>query len=369
MFSLSPDPIRDALQGQADHFAKLVGWANIAVAVGIAVEGVEIAHDVVTWGKRKRREIRDRIELKELAEICPGGELRQSTESHTDEPRWVKRLLRVGLIIVVLGVVAEWRCGAKLEDAHDAIHQHDLEKIAAADEKAGDAKDSAKQGRIDAGTAKDASDKAKASASGALTLAAGARKEADSFEADIKSAKQQAADAESHLADAMKRANTLTAQLERITTPRTLPDSPQLVSSLKPFRETEYMFTGVCGDTECINLLRDIDKVLGLAEWKRVKAPHRFPGLVLWGKREDDDGAGLDFEPGTKLSVDSVQGTAEEVDKLPLALLPQHVRAAVALNAALASNVSPTENTGRLVDVQTGTSTVVRISVGRKPLP
>lgn len=218
------------------------------------------------------------------------------------------------------------------------------------------------------GKTEDEANKAQAASANALTLARGARQEADSFEKDISSAKKLATDAESHLADAMKRANTLTAQLDRITTSRSLPDSPQLISSLKLFKDTEYMFTGVCGDTECIKLLRDIDKVLGLAEWKRVKAPHTFPGLVLWGKREDDDGAGFDFEPGTKVSVDSVHG-AEELEKLPLVSLPQHVRAAIALNLALASNISPAENAGRLVEVQTGTSTAVRISVGRKPLP
>jgi hypothetical protein len=151
MFSLSPDPIRDALQARADHLSRLVGWANITVAVGVALEGVEIIHGIVAWGKKKRRRKRERIELKEIAEVFPADELRQSTELHADEPRWVKRLLRVGLIIVVIGVIAEWRCGAKLEDAHNAVHQHDLEKITAADEKASDAATSAKTAR-DLGT-------------------------------------------------------------------------------------------------------------------------------------------------------------------------------------------------------------------------
>ncbi len=136
MLSLPPvaDPIRDALQARADHLSKLVGWANITVAIGVALEGVEIVHDIVTWGKNTRRRRRERIDLKEIAEVFPTGELIQSTKLHADESRCVKRLLRVGLIIVVIGVVAEWRCGTKLEDAHNAIHQHDLEKIAAADE-------------------------------------------------------------------------------------------------------------------------------------------------------------------------------------------------------------------------------------------
>jgi hypothetical protein len=210
---------------------------------------------------------------------------------------------------------------------------------------------------------------AQAASSNALAIAGHARKEADSFEADIKSAKKQAAGAESHLADAMKRADALTVQLNRLTTPRSLPQSPEVVSPLTLFKGTEYMFTGVCGDTECIQLLRDIEKALQLAGWRRIKAPHTFPGLVLWGSREGDDGVGFDLEPGVKVSVESTMELSE-LEKLPLTSLPQHIQAAVALNLTLASNVSPAENTGRKVDVEkTGSSAVVRVSVGRKPLP
>ena len=67
--------------------------------------------------------------------------------------------------------------------------------------------------------------------SSALTLANGPRKEADSLERDIVLAESQAAEAESHLAEAMKLANALTAQLERLTTPRSLPISPEVLSS------------------------------------------------------------------------------------------------------------------------------------------
>jgi hypothetical protein len=303
--------------------------------------------------------------------------------------RWPKFMEIAGGILVTIGVLGEFGftlevfvLEGRLEQANHAIRDTLTAKLGEADQKAktaisdsstalSQAKDALTKARKAAdslGKAEDEANKAQAASSNALTLARGARQEADSFEKDISSAKKLATDAEAHLADAMNRANTLTAQLNRITTPRSLPTSPELISSLKAFKDTEYMFTGVCGDTECIKLLRDIDKVLGLAEWKRVKAPHTFPGLVLWGKREDDDGTGFDFEPGTKVSADSVQG-AEELGKLPLVSFPQHVRAAVALNLALASNVSPTENTGRLVDMKMGTSTVVRVSVGRKPLP
>lgn len=224
-----------------------------------------------------------------------------------------------------------------------------------------------------AGKAEDSLGKAESEANGAqtassqaLSLAREAHTEADSFEKDILSAKNQAADAESHLAEAMKRATALTAQLDRLTTPRSLPHSPKVIASLKPFKGTEYMFIEVCEDTECVNLLRDIDSVLGLAGWKRVRSPHRFPGLVLWGDPKGGDGAGIDLEPGIKVSIES---TIPDLDKNSPENLPEYIRAAIALNSTLASNVSPPENTGRLVGADKGASTVVRISVGRKPLP
>jgi hypothetical protein len=126
------------------------------------------------------------------------------------------------------------------------------------------------------------------------------------------------------------------------------------------------MFTKVCQDTECVGLLRDIDSVLGLAGWKRVKSPHSFPGLVLWGDPKSDDGAGIDLEPGTKVSIESI---IPDINNTLLGTLPEYVRAAIVLNLTLAGSISPPENTGRAVGVDNGTATAVRIAVGRKPLP
>jgi hypothetical protein len=180
-----------------------------------------------------------------------------------------------------------------------------LTKAAAAQRSLAVAEKDAKKAQTAASNALALADAARKQSNAARSQADAARKEADSFERDIVSAKEQAAKAESHLAEAMKRATALTAQLDRLTTPRSLPHSPQVIASLKPFKDTEYMFTKVCADTECVNLLRDIDTVLELAGWKRVKSPHTLPGLVLWGGPKSDDGAGIDLEPATVVSVES----------------------------------------------------------------
>ena len=142
--STSPpeDRVRDVLQAKAGYFSNLVSWATIVVAVGVMFEAVEIVHDIVAWRKRKGRDKRERAELRELSDVFP-IDVNREVESHA-ESKWVKRILRVGLLLVVIGVVGEFRCGAKLEDAHNAIHEYDLGKIAEADTKAGDAAKSAK---------------------------------------------------------------------------------------------------------------------------------------------------------------------------------------------------------------------------------
>jgi hypothetical protein len=123
MLSLSPlvDPVREALNTQVRHFSILSGWANILVALGVAGEGVEFVHDAIAWIKRRQLKKSERAIQKELLDIFPADEANLKEESHADHPRWVKRLTRIGLIVVVIGVTGEWRYGNKLEDAHNAV--------------------------------------------------------------------------------------------------------------------------------------------------------------------------------------------------------------------------------------------------------
>jgi len=231
-----------------------------------------------------------------------------------------------------------------------------------------DALDKAGKAQESLGKAEEESNEAQTASSNALTVAGQARKEADSFEADIKSAKTKAADAESHLAEATNSANILTAKLERLTTPRRVPHSALAVAPLKPFRGTEYVFIGTCSDQECFDLVSDIDELLKSAEWKRIKGPVMAIGIEQILIHSDKEFAvNKSLSTGIGISVETPI-PLESVKALPDDKVPEHLRAAVALNQVLASNVSPPENTGRLVGVDTGGSTAVRIDVGRKPL-
>jgi len=179
MLSLLPinDPIRDVLDVHVRHFSQLINLATITVAVGVALEGIEITHDCIALIRRKRREKRERANIKDIAEVFPVGNVSKAPESDSGEPRWVKRVLRVGLILVVVGVVGEWRCGAKLEDAHDAVHQYDIGKILEADQNAGGAAASAKTARTEADEAKTSAKTAGELAQSADTDARNARRE------------------------------------------------------------------------------------------------------------------------------------------------------------------------------------------------
>lgn len=209
---------------------------------------------------------------------------------------------------------------------------------------------------------------AQTASSNALIIAGQARKEADSFEADIKSAKKQADEAESHLAEATKSAKILTAELERLTTPRRLSHSAPVAAPLKTFSGTEYVFIGTCGDQECFDLVSEINELLELAGWKRIKGLPMRIGIPQFRIHGDKDFAvDLSVSTGIGISVETPTGF-ESIKGLPDDQLAEHIRAAIALNQVLASNVSPSENTGRSVSVDRGASMTVRIDVGRKPL-
>ena len=118
--------------------------------------------------------------------------------------------------MVVVGVVGEWRFGAKLEDAQKAIHTYDLEKITAADEKAGSAADSAAraQNRV-----------------GALTI------EADAIQKRLDSASQHLSGVEAGLLNQGPRALILDHW------------AAQIITALTPFAGQEITVT-ICGEDD-----------------------------------------------------------------------------------------------------------------------
>jgi len=332
-----------------------------------------------------------------VALACAGEGVAEFTDWLTNgvEDR-KKKLAKLSTLVLIASLAAELVCLVRTNTLSGQLIGSLSEKAGIADTKAQSAKITAEQADEKAkkaiadsstalsqatdalgkagkaqeslGKAEDEANKAETTASNALTLARGARQEADSFENDIGSAKKLAAEAESHLAEATKSANILTAKLERLTTPRRLPHSVPVVAPLKTFSGTEYVFIGTCADEECFSLVSDIDELLKLAGWKRIKGPPMRIGINQIDINYDKEFAvDVSVSTGTVISVETPNGH-ESVKGLPENQLAEHIRAAIALNQVLSSNVSPSENTGKLVAVNRGTSTAVRIDVGRKPM-
>lgn len=251
--------------------------------------------------------------------------------------------------------------------------------IGSLDKEAGEADARSKTALADSGTALtqshtaedssnraiDESDRATSAASSAQLLARGARREADSFEKDIVSAKTQAAQAESHLAEALKRTADAQQELERLKSSRSLTHVSELVSALEPYKGTEYTFSAVFQDEESITLLRAIDAVLQSAGWKRTKPPGGFPAINVFGK-DLDFAVPLALNTGIQVSVDSPDSLAV-LQSHPIGQLAQYVRAAIALNLSLSSNMYPAQEPTKLVNVEPGSSEIIRIAVGKKP--
>jgi len=295
--------------------------------------------------------------------------------------RW-KKWLTIFQIMVIAGIGAELFADAGVFLFSESLQRLEGADIQALDNKAREAGDRAADAigkskiavnRAEAAdnTSKEAADesaKAERSAVSALDLAKGARQEADSFEKDIVSAKKQAAEAESHLEEARKRAAETAAELDRVKSPRSLTNVPELVETLKPFRGTEFMFASVYGDNESLQFLKQIGSVLEQAGWKRQKHSGiniGIPAIQITGR---DDLVDTDINTAVHVEVDSTM-SVETLNSLPGEKVPANVKIAILLNEAIFSHLSPPEvlKPENRVNVSNGSSTVIRIRVGKKP--
>jgi hypothetical protein len=290
---------------------------------------------------------------------------------------FVLGLLGAGL--VAAGVSGEFWKESQIATVETCIRKGNDSLFLLLSKEAGDAAASAKTAREEADAVKGIADEARADAKDALAKAqaaqrALARAEADAAKAQVAASKASntADKAESHLAEVVKRANELTEQLKRLTTPRSLTSVPRVVASLKPYKGTEYLWAGVCSDVECIDLLKSIDAVLQQAEWKRLPSSGTFPAILVFPQKDDPSGITETFAVGIGITVEA-PNSSELIAKQDILHAPRHVQAAAVLNSDLAANVYPPEKLdktpARLINAGEGTSTTVRITIGRKSVP
>lgn len=239
------DPVRDTLQAQVDQLSGWVNWATATVGFGVALEAIEPIHDLIAWIKFRKK---DSAHIKELAEFFPVSR-NKSKYTGPPHPSWLKWFGRVGVIVVVAGVVAEWRCGAKLEDAQNAVHKYDVAKLTEADQKAGNAAKSAK-------TADDKAQAADASAGKAQSKANAVGKQA----ADLL-AKYTAA--ESELEEEKRKRLAVAASL----LPRRFRDQSGALNVLKNLPTVNVVFEFL-DEGEIEHTAKQINWVIADLNWK-----------------------------------------------------------------------------------------------------
>jgi hypothetical protein len=188
--------------------------------------------------------------------------------------------------LVVIGIAGELFVDWKSDDLQTRLRDANGSLVLKLEQSAGEAKDSAKAAAADATTAKGAAAGAVTASGNALTLATGARKEADAFKGEIVSANKLAADAESHLADALKQAaqakeQTVEAEkqlleLQNELRPRRLTaEQKAKFSLLLRGKESEPIAVANCwSSAECIDFANDIGDALKDANWIPTFVPY-----------------------------------------------------------------------------------------------
>lgn len=113
------------------------------------------------------------------------------------------------------------------------------------------------------------------------------------------------------------------------------------------------------------------DAALQQAKWKRLPSVGTYPALLVLGK-DDPGGITVTLEVGIGITVEA-PNHSELVAKQDILHAPRHVQAATVLHLNLAANVYPPEKPdktlAKLINVDEGTSTTVRITIGRKSVP
>ena len=354
--------VRTSFQSLRDTYFVRLEVCTFAVVIGVLIEESEY---FLSWPR-----VRERIPL---------GILLPAHRFDT----WVQRISKAGWILILLGVGGEFVYEARVSRADGWLQEfNNILSVAQQTEIKGLGDITAKA-RSDAKLASDASKNAINDALSAVTLATESESHlkealakadavatlAKGYENEIQEAKRDASEAKALLAEARRlaaearqQAGEATIGVQRLKANRSLSNAGELSRKVREFEKTEYMFSGVFADEESIHLLTEIDDALRQAGWQRIKAPHAFPALLIFGK---DDDVHEVVTAGIQISVDSPEAVAV-LQTLPVQKLPPILRAAVVLNIELGSNVFPPSDP-KLIDVQPGTSKTIRITIGKKP--
>lgn len=206
---------------------------------------------------------------------CLGEYIAEYTNWRTEEKRRVlgRRSLLILILGIGVGIVSLIQTNALSSKAIESLGK----QAAQAGEIAKLASETSDSALVKAKSAETLAEKSEGMASNALILARGARQEADLFKNEIASARKQAAEAESHLAEVVKRAK----DIERRIAWRTLSlgQRQRVAEKLRPFSGQKFSIIELPDDLEIEGIGDDILTTLigpNGASWNRL-ALQRIP--------------------------------------------------------------------------------------------
>ncbi|MBV9155504.1 MAG: hypothetical protein JO097_04535 [Acidobacteriaceae bacterium] len=233
-----------------------------------------------SWPSLSKFAVEEWLNRSEILIILAGfvlafGAIGEYLDDHSRLPKWMAWPKLAFILMVVISLIGEFVGDAGVFVFSKELQRIEGNEVDALDRRAKAAGNDAAKAIGDAAKAANKSQDALNSASASANAASAAKVEADSYEGQIRSALQQAAAAEKELTEARNQAaaaNTkaLEAQraLDAYKAARVLSPQQQrkMETALEGFAGTPYE-VAVCSNSECIDLLRQIDSVLMLAGW------------------------------------------------------------------------------------------------------
>jgi hypothetical protein len=246
------DKVRVGLEADSAFWFGWVKYSGYAVALGCAMEAPETFILIKRWWLLRFRDI-EREETKE------------------DKRSWIVPLAALGLLIIVVGIVAETYCEGKVSDVDALLRAHESDKITAAENEAASA-------TRQAGTAASNAQIAKGSADAANTAAGEAQSK-------VKSVAEQADRIGGVLGESLALINA-----------RQVQDRDRLSAALKKrFKGRTIMLSSYVGDAEawglCTQLLYVVKSAEMIGQDECGKAPFTAPlisPLTVFGANWDE---------------------------------------------------------------------------------
>jgi hypothetical protein len=217
-----------------------------------------------------------------LESINAVNSLRHSPEFHI--PAWVKLVVSFGWLLIVVGVAGEFVADSFVSKADGFVQKFDEILLADAQKKTGTASErAAKAFERATQTEREASQENERAAQ-ALAAAELARKDAEGLELQISQAKERAAAAEQHAAEANEKTeeeHTARLKLEAQLAPRRVSSEQEAMmkARLRGFKKYQITLFAIAGNPETSDFAADLESVFKAAGF----TVENTPGMLFGG--------------------------------------------------------------------------------------